>query len=94
LECLVHPLKTKREELIAAYHRFFRLEEVTKVPLTSDCFDKAADIRAHYSVTTPDAIHLAAAIIGGCEVFLTNDRRLAEAAADLIKVVLPDFPET
>jgi predicted nucleic acid-binding protein len=36
----------------------------------------AAQIRARTSVRTPDALQLAAAMIGGCSVFLTNDRKV------------------
>jgi predicted nucleic acid-binding protein len=41
----------------------------------------AADLRARYNLTTPDALHLATAIEAGCEAFLTNDldlRRVEE----------------
>ena len=36
----------------------------------------AADLRARYSLLTPDALQIATAIESGCEAFLTNDRRL------------------
>ncbi|MCI5218746.1 MAG: PIN domain-containing protein [Candidatus Electrothrix sp. LOE2] len=43
---------------------------------SSEVFDKATELRAQYSLKTPDAIHLAAALVSGCDVFLTNDLRL------------------
>lgn len=38
--------------------------------------EKAAEIRARYSFSTPDALQLAAALSMGCERFFTNDRAL------------------
>jgi len=37
--------------------------------------------------STPDALHLAAAIDAGCDEFWTNDRRLERAAAERIEVI-------
>jgi predicted nucleic acid-binding protein len=45
-------------------------------PLTRDLIDLATEIRAQYNFKTPDALHLAAAVISNCDVFLTNDQRL------------------
>jgi uncharacterized protein len=50
--------------------------------------DRATDIRARYGFRTPDAIHLAAAVVSGCDVFLTNDYRLnrfPDVAMDVIQ---------
>jgi predicted nucleic acid-binding protein len=38
--------------------------------------DRATKIRADHGFRTPDAIHLAAAVISNCDAFLTNDLRL------------------
>jgi predicted nucleic acid-binding protein len=38
--------------------------------------DLATEIRANFGFTTPDAIHLAAAMVTKCDEFLTNDQRL------------------
>jgi predicted nucleic acid-binding protein len=47
------------------------------VPLTTTVYDRATVIRAMYGIKTLDAIHLAAAVEGGCNLFLTNDARLS-----------------
>ena len=50
--------------------------------------DRATDIRARYGFRTPDAMHLAAAVVSGCDVFLTNDHRLdrfPDIAMDVIQ---------
>ena len=38
-----------------------------------------------YNLKTPDALHLAAAIIGGCQEFWTQDHRLDHAAAHYLR---------
>ena len=38
-------------------------------------------LRAQYGFKTPDALHLAAAVIHGCDRFLTNDARLTVCTA-------------
>jgi len=37
-----------------------------------------ADLRARYGIPTPDAIHLATALVGGARAFVTNDLRLRQ----------------
>lgn len=39
-------------------------------------FRHAAAIRAKHNFRTPDALHLAAALAGACDMFLTNDAAL------------------
>jgi predicted nucleic acid-binding protein len=39
-------------------------------------FRKAAEIRAQHNFKSPDALHLAAAVLSACDVFLTNDAQL------------------
>lgn len=38
--------------------------------------ERAAALRARYSLRTPDALQIAAALISGCQAFLTNDAKL------------------
>ncbi|MCR5061201.1 MAG: PIN domain-containing protein [Saccharofermentans sp.] len=46
---------------------------------TSDIADKAAQIRARYtSFKAMDALQLAAAVLSGCDCFLTNDKQLQQ----------------
>jgi predicted nucleic acid-binding protein len=44
--------------------------------LPGSVFDRATFIRATHGFKTADALHLAAAIEGGCQRFLTSDSRL------------------
>jgi len=59
------------------------------IPLTRPVIDLATELRARYGFKIPDAIHLAAAIAGGCDLFLTNDYRLDKCAEIAVEVVAP-----
>lgn len=75
LECRVGPLKRKDPIGLANFDRFFARTDLVFLPLTSPVFDRAALLRSDFGLKTPDALHLAAAIEGGCSLFLTNDAR-------------------
>lgn len=87
LETLVLPLRTGNAALVKDYEDFFALRVSESVPLTSSVFRNAATIRAQRNYKTPDALHLAAAIEAGCDVFLTNDLRLKSFPGITVEVV-------
>ncbi len=76
LECRVKPLKAGDTALLQDFDEYFEGVIAEVVPLTREVIDRATEIRAQYGFKTPDAIHLAAAVVSGCDVFLTNDQRL------------------
>src|SRR2546421_202086 len=77
LECRVKHLKTGDTALLQDFDDYFTGAITEVVTLSSQVMDRATDIRARHGFKTPDAIHLAAALVAGCDVFLTNDHRLA-----------------
>jgi predicted nucleic acid-binding protein len=77
LECRVKPLAAKDPALLGDYDAYFASSDVTVFTPTQATYDRATDIRARYRYETADALHLAAAIEAGCDVFVTADRRLA-----------------
>jgi predicted nucleic acid-binding protein len=87
-ELLVQPFRSNNQGLVNRYETIlmnshhFRLE-----PVTNAISRTAADLRAHYNLRTPDAIHIATAIDAGCEAFLTNDLGLKRVANLKILVV-------
>ena len=89
LECRVGPMRDGDEPLLAQYDRFFALPTIVRVPMAADVFETATRLRATHGIRTPDALHLAAAIVGGCDEFWTNDNRLAQAAGRHIEVRAP-----
>ena len=76
LECRVKPWREGKVNLVAAFDSYFKHVIHEIVPLSATVIDLATDMRARYGFKTPDAIHLSAAIIAQCDVFLTNDYRL------------------
>lgn len=48
---------------------------------------EAARIRVHYNLQLPDALQVAAALIDGCEAFLTNDAALKRVTELRVLVV-------
>jgi predicted nucleic acid-binding protein len=70
-----------------AFDRYFGdiISEI--VPLSREVIDLATSLRARYGFKTPDCIHLAAAIVNQCDLFLTNDRRLCRCRDIAVEVV-------
>lgn len=77
LECRTHAIATGDHMTLAQYDVFFNQAVAHVMALTAAVVDRATIIRAHYRFKTPDALHLAAAVEAGCQVFLTNDSRLS-----------------
>jgi uncharacterized protein len=89
MECRVKPLRDGNVELLAEFDTFFAESVVEIVALTREVVDRATMLRANFRVRTPDALHLAAAMVGGCTTFLTNDHRL-DHVTDIRVEVLPE----
>jgi predicted nucleic acid-binding protein len=87
LECRVKPLRDGDKDLLADYDQYFDETTSEVLPLTRAVVDRATALRAQYGFKTPDALHLAAAIVGQCDVFLTNDQRLDRCAEIRIEVI-------
>ena len=88
-ECLIGPLKTGDVAMMADYQRFFSSAAVRMLPLTATVIERAAEIRVTsvMAIKLPDALHLAAAIVHGCGLFLTNDAQLALCKAIPVEVL-------
>jgi len=77
MECRVLPVRNGDQRLLADYDAFFAVQIQEIVELNAAVMDKATEIRALYRFGIADSIHLAAAVVSGCDAFLTNDLRLA-----------------
>jgi predicted nucleic acid-binding protein len=77
LEVLVQPLKLGRKDIAEQYREILlNTNGLQLIPLDRVTAERAAEIKAAHGFRTPDAIQLAAALAGGADAFLTNDRRL------------------
>jgi predicted nucleic acid-binding protein len=89
LEVLVHPLRTGNKSLAEKYREILLFSGgLTTFEVLNDISEKAAELRANYSIKTPDAIQIATAIIHGANNFLTNDPVLKKI--DSINVLVLD----
>jgi predicted nucleic acid-binding protein len=77
MESLVLPRRKQDLALEADFEQFFQQNYRSFVPLDRGVFDRAIALRATYRfLKTPDSLHLASAVTGGCDAFVTNDGRL------------------
>jgi uncharacterized protein len=76
LECRVKPMRDGNQALLQDFDDYSANTIAEILPLTRDVVDLATEIRAQYNFKTPDSLHLAAAVISNCDVFMTNDQRL------------------
>lgn len=77
LELLVQPYRDHKEELAQKiYALTSTYPKIEWVPLTMNLADRAAELRARYRLSTPDAIQLATAIGHEAVRFYGNDRGL------------------
>jgi len=89
MECRVRPIRDHNDDLLQDFDKYFdeMVDEI--VGLSRDVIDRATVIRAEYGFKAPDAIHLAAALSSGCQVFLTNDHRLDRFKGLTVEIVQP-----
>jgi predicted nucleic acid-binding protein len=87
LECRVKPLRVGDTALLALYDAFFVSAEVEMLELSAPVIEKATDLRAALNVKTPDALHLASAIVAGATAFLTGDRSLTRCTEIVVEVL-------
>ena len=90
MECRVGPMRAGNASLLARYDEFFARSEIIWAPLTREVFARASQLRAAHRIKTPDALHLAAALVDGCTELWTHDDRLASVAAGHLRVVTLD----
>ena len=91
LECRVHPLRHNRPTMLEKYDAFFATEEITLIEVTADVVEKATEIRARYQFKTPDAIHMASAILTNTSAFLTSDPVFARCKEMTVDVLKPNL---
>jgi uncharacterized protein len=85
-ECLVGPIKRGDPVMERAYTELF--EVFVSLAMPEPVYLQAAQLRARFTLRTPDALHLACAQHHRCEALWTNDDRLAQASHGLARNVL------
>lgn len=87
LECRVGPIRRGDPSLLKDFDEFFLATVDEVLSLSRDVMDRATEVRAQYGFATPDSIHIAAALLAGCGVFLTNDHRLQRVTGIQVEVI-------
>jgi predicted nucleic acid-binding protein len=77
MEVLVVPKRHGREDLCQRYRDLFdSFPNLAVLPIGPEITEIAADLRATHNLRTPDALHLATAILAGARAFVSEDRRI------------------
>jgi len=91
IEVLTHPYRKGRKDLALLYRGLLTdYPHLTLWPLDQETAELSASIRAHYNVSTPDAIQLATALRQGATAFITNDQQLTRVK-DLNVLLLDSY---
>lgn len=92
-EAATSPYRNGRPDLADAFRDLLTsLPPLTVAPIDLETSLLAANLRATYSLRTPDALQIAACLQHGATAFVTNDRRLLRVS-DLQVIVLDDLLE-
>ena len=77
MEILVKPKREGNDEAAEEYKFILQTFPNLEIkPIDAEVAERAAEIRARYGVRPPDALQVAASIIGNAEAFITNDKEL------------------
>ena len=92
MEINVHPWQLGREDVARKYEALLaNFPNLSITNIDRDVARVAAQLRARFGVRPPDALQVAASLVAGAKIFLTNDHRLASLQALIDIVVLDDF---
>ena len=87
LECRCKPLQNHRDDLLRLYEIFFASKEVEMREIDAVVVEKATELRTpNLGLKTPDAIHVATAILAGAAEFWTTDAHLAKCPGLAVEV--------
>jgi predicted nucleic acid-binding protein len=94
LEVLVQPIRKSNRSLAEKYREVLLYSEgLTTFEILHEVSEMSSELRAKYSIKTPDAIQLAVGILYGASKFITNDPALKKVS-DINVLVLDDFLDT
>jgi predicted nucleic acid-binding protein len=87
-EVLVQPIRTSNKTLVQQYENVLvNSSDFQLVPIGEAVSRKAAELRATYNLKTPDALHVASAIVSGCDAFLTNDTGIKRVTEIMVLIL-------
>ncbi|MEW6404414.1 MAG: type II toxin-antitoxin system VapC family toxin [Chloroflexota bacterium] len=94
MEITVRPWQLGREMAAREYETVLvHFPNLTVVDVDRNVARAAAQLRARYNISPPDALQVAASLSFGAKAFLTNDKRLTKLQEMIDVIVLDDFLE-
>ena len=88
---MVRPIRDNRLDLQEAFNDLvLNGANVLFSPISAATAQSAAELRARYNLSLPDALQVAIALELGCEAMLTNDKQL-KRITDLRVIVLEEL---
>ena len=94
MEITVRPWQLENETAAREYEAVLvHFPNLTIVDVDRNVARAAAQLRAKYKVSPPDALQLAASISYGANAFLTNDKRLSKLEDVIDIIVMDDYLE-
>jgi predicted nucleic acid-binding protein len=95
MEITVRPWQLGREAAAREYEAVLvHFPNLSIADVDRNVARAAAQLRAKYNVSPPDALQVAASLSFGAKAFLTNDRRLSRLQELIDVLVLDDFLES
>jgi predicted nucleic acid-binding protein len=77
IECRSKPLRDGDHQRLALYDAFFGSHDLTVFPVDIGVANQATQLRARYNLKTPDAIHVATAVVHAVALVVTTDHDFA-----------------
>jgi predicted nucleic acid-binding protein len=94
MEITIRPWQLGRESAAREYEAVLvHFPNLSIVDVDRNVARAAAQLRAKYKVSPPDALQVAASLSFGAKAFLTNDKRLSRLQELIDVLVLDDFLE-
>jgi len=94
MEITVRPWQLGRESVAREYEAVLvHFPNLSVVDVDRNVARAAAQLRAKYNVSPPDALQVAASLSYGAKAFLTNDKRLSKLEDVIEILVLDEFVE-
>jgi predicted nucleic acid-binding protein len=92
MEITVRPWQLGRESVAREYEAVLvHFPNLSIVDVDRTVARAAAQLRARYNISPPDALQVAASLSFGAKAFLTNDKRLSKLQKLIDVIVLDDF---
>lgn len=88
-EVLTHPVRQGRNDLVRNYRQIL-VTTIHLFDVNRSIAERATDLRARYNLRTPDALHVATALISSCDAILTNDNGM-KRVREIRVLVLDDL---